>query len=195
MLMPNHFHLVIETPEPTLSAGMQWLLATYWQWFNMRHGRTGHLFGDRFHSFLIHQDVNLSEFSRYVVFNPVRAEMVKRPEDYRWSSYRATAGLEKAPEWLAIGRVRPLFVDVRDWRYHVSRENQRCQPSNHAFSSQSDELRPFCHIFVERTGRSCFCLMCSVSRPSMSLSKQPSRPQSLTARVLTFIVGFSGSRS
>lgn len=82
--MSNHFHLVVETPEPTLSAGMQWLLATYSQWFNKRYGRTGHLFGDRFHSFLIDSNTYLSEVSRYVVLNPVRTKIVTRQEDYRW---------------------------------------------------------------------------------------------------------------
>ena len=116
VLMSNHIHLVAETPEPTLSAGMQWLLGTYSQWFNKKHGRSGHLLGGRFHSFLIDKDAYLSEVLRYVVLNPVRAKMVERPELYRWSSYRATAGLQAAPSWLALDRVRPLFVDVPDWQ-------------------------------------------------------------------------------
>jgi putative transposase len=116
VLMSNHIHLVAETPDPTLSAGMQWLLGTYSQWFNKKHRRSGHLFGDRFHSFLIDKDAYLSEVVRYVVLNPVRAKMVERPELYPWSSYRATAGLEAAPAWLALDRVRPLFVDVPDWQ-------------------------------------------------------------------------------
>jgi REP-associated tyrosine transposase len=115
-LMSNHFHLVVETPTPTLSAGMQWLLGTYSQWFNKKHKRSGHLFGDRFHSFLIDQDAYLTEVVRYVVLNAVRAKIVERPELYRWSSYRATAGLEAAPPWLAIDRLKPLFVDLPDWQ-------------------------------------------------------------------------------
>src|ERR1700682_3994745 len=78
VLMSNHFHLVLETPSPTLSAGMQWLLRAYSQWFNKKHKRSGHLFGDRFHSFLIDSDTYLTGVARYVVLNPVRALLAER---------------------------------------------------------------------------------------------------------------------
>jgi REP element-mobilizing transposase RayT len=116
VLMSNHFHLVIETPSPTLSAGMQWLLGSYCKWFNNKHGRMGHLFGDRFHSFLIDKDSYLTAVARYVVLNPVRADMVDRPEPFRWSSCRATAGLESPPEWLAVDRMQPLFGEAGEWQ-------------------------------------------------------------------------------
>jgi putative transposase len=115
VLMSNHFHLVVETPTPTLSDGMQWLLASYSQWFNKRHKRSGHLFGDRFHSFLIDRESYLTQVVRYVVLNPVKARMVERPELYRWSSYRATAGLEAPPEWLALHRLQPFFGEPQNW--------------------------------------------------------------------------------
>jgi REP element-mobilizing transposase RayT len=102
VLMTNHFHLVIQTPGPNLSRGMQWLNGTYAAWFNHRHKRAGHLFQGRFHAFLVEKEAYFAELLRYVVLNPVRAKMVERPEDYRWSSYRATAGLESAPAWLDI---------------------------------------------------------------------------------------------
>ena len=102
VLMTNHFHLVIQTPEPNLSRGMQWLNGTYAAWFNHRHQRAGHLFQGRFHAFLVEKEGYLAELLRYVVLNPVRAKMVERPEDYRWSSYRATAGLEMAPAWFDV---------------------------------------------------------------------------------------------
>ena len=116
VLMSNHFHLVLETPSPTLSAGMQWLLGSYSQWFNKKHKRSGHLFGDRFHSFLIDKDSYLTEVVRYVVLNPVRAHMVERPELYRWSSYRATAGLETPPAWLDLSRLEPFFGEPQHWQ-------------------------------------------------------------------------------
>jgi REP element-mobilizing transposase RayT len=102
ILMTNHFHLVIQTPDPNLSRGMQWLNGTYAAWFNHRHQRTGHLFQGRFRAFLVEKEAYFAELLRYVVLNPVRAKMVERPEDYRWSSYRATAGLEAAPAWLDV---------------------------------------------------------------------------------------------
>ena len=105
VLMSNHYHLVFETPRATLSRGMQWLNGVYSQRFNKRHNRVGHLFQGRFQSFLIEADQYLNEVLRYVVLNPVRAGMVARPEDYRWSSYRAIAGYEPSPDWLATGSV------------------------------------------------------------------------------------------
>src|SRR5260370_19760894 len=111
VLMSNHFHLVLETPEHlTLSEGMQWLNGTYADWFNRKYKRVGHLFQGRFKSFLIEKEADLLEVLRYVVLNPVRAGMVERPEAYRWSSYRATAGVEAAPEWLDVDAALALFA-------------------------------------------------------------------------------------
>jgi hypothetical protein len=79
---------------------MHWLNGTYAGWFNRQYDRWGHLFGGRFKAFIIEKETYFAEVLRYVVLNPVRAKMVDRPEKYRWSSYRATAGLDDAPEWL-----------------------------------------------------------------------------------------------
>ena len=109
VLMTNHFHLVLQTPDPNLSRGMQWLNGKYAGWFNRRHKRSGHLFQGRFHSLLIDKEAYLAEVLRYVVLNPVRAAMVAQPGDYRWSSYRATAGLEEAPAWLDRDAALAMF--------------------------------------------------------------------------------------
>ena len=108
-LMTNHFHIVIRTVEPNLSKGMQWLNGTYANWYNRIHERCGHLFQGRFKGILIDSETYFADVLRYVVLNPVRAKMCERPEDYRWSSYRATAGLEAAPEWLNVASVYQLF--------------------------------------------------------------------------------------
>ncbi len=111
VLMTNHYHLVIQTPEANLSRGMHWLNGTYAGWFNHRHQRSGHLFQGRFHSFLIERETYLREVLRYVALNPVRAKMVAHPEDYRWSSYRSTAGFEAAYDWLDVPSTLGLFDD------------------------------------------------------------------------------------
>jgi len=98
--MTNHFHLLIETLEPTLSLGMRQLNGVYTQEFNRRHRRTGHVFQGRFKGILVERDAYLLELARYVVLNPVRAKMVRSARDWPWSSYRATAGFEAAPEFL-----------------------------------------------------------------------------------------------
>lgn len=99
-LMDNHYHLLIETPDGNLSLGMRQLNGVYTQLFNKRHQRTGHLFQGRYKSILIQKDSHLLEVCRYVVLNPVRARMVERPEVWKWSSYRATAGRESPPPCL-----------------------------------------------------------------------------------------------
>ncbi len=91
-LMDNHYHLLVETPEGRLAGGMRRLNGVYTQGFNRRHERVGHLFQGRYRSIVVDQESYLLELSRYVVLNPVRAGMVKRVEEWAWSSYRATAG-------------------------------------------------------------------------------------------------------
>jgi putative transposase len=100
-LMSNHYHLVIQTPEPTLARGMQFLNGSYAQATNHRYGRRGHLFGSRYWSGLLESDAHLLEASRYVVLNPVRARLCDAPETWPWSSYLATLGLVPAPSFLA----------------------------------------------------------------------------------------------
>lgn len=98
--MGNHYHLLVETPEPTLSRGMRELNGVYSQRFNVRHGRVGHLMQGRFKGILVERDAHLLELTRYVVLNPVRAGIVHKVGDWPWSNYRATAGLDRAPAWL-----------------------------------------------------------------------------------------------
>jgi putative transposase len=98
--MTNHYHLLLETPQPTLSRGMRQLNGVYGQRFNRRHGRVGHLFQGRFHAVLVQKESHLLELTRYVVLNPVRAGLVDDPADWPWSSYLCTAASSEAPAWL-----------------------------------------------------------------------------------------------
>jgi len=111
--MGNHYHLLIETPDGNLALGMRQLNGVYTQLFNKRRKRTGHLFQGRYKSILIQKDSHLLEVCRYVVLNPVRARMVPRPEDWKWSSYRATAGLESPAACLTIDWVLGQFSRKR----------------------------------------------------------------------------------
>jgi REP element-mobilizing transposase RayT len=109
-LMRNHFHLVIETPEANLVAGMKWLLGTYTMRFNRRHLLMGHLFSGRYKSLLVGGEGGyLRTVCDYVHLNPVRASVL-RPEEairsFRWSSfpsYLITPG--QRPAWLSVDRV------------------------------------------------------------------------------------------
>ncbi len=112
-LMDNHYHLLIETPEANLVAGMRRLNGVYTQAFNRRHTRVGHLFQGRYKSIVVDKDSYGLELCRYIVLNPVRARMVKHAADWAWSSYRASAGKLAAPDWLIAGWARGL-LDGRD---------------------------------------------------------------------------------
>jgi len=88
-LLPNHVHLLVETPQGNLSKLMQAFQTSYAVYFNRRHGRTGHLFEQRYKAFLVDRDSYLLQVSRYIHLNPVAAKLVARPQAYRWSSYAA----------------------------------------------------------------------------------------------------------
>ncbi|HYV43133.1 MAG TPA: transposase [Thermoanaerobaculia bacterium] len=112
-LMGNHYHLLVETPLGKLSRGIKAVNGRYAQWFNRRHGRRGHFWEARFRSVLVQKESHLLELHRYIVLNPVRARLVERARDWRWSSYRATAGLEAAPDWLAVDWTLSQFARGR----------------------------------------------------------------------------------
>ncbi len=108
-LMSNHYHLMIETPQSNLSKGMRQLNGMYTQRFNRAHQRVGHVFQGRYKSIVVDKDAYLLELSRYIVWNPVAARMVKEVGDWAWSSYRATAGDEQIPEFLTVDWVLEQF--------------------------------------------------------------------------------------
>src|SRR5580692_9798099 len=110
-LMPNHFHLVLETPQANLVVGMKWLLGTYTGRFNRRHKLFGHLFSGRYKSLIVDGSGTgyLKTVCDYVHLNPVRAKMIP-PEaklaGYRWSSFRLyLMSARKRPPWLCVGRL------------------------------------------------------------------------------------------
>ncbi|MGA2140091.1 MAG: transposase [Verrucomicrobiia bacterium] len=132
VLMRNHYHLLVQTPQANLSAGMQWLGVSYTIGFNRRRGRVGHLFQGRFHASVLEEGA-APEVSRYLHLNPVRVkrlglskleqrrqavgmsgvpqatvvrERIRQLREFRWSSYRGYVGLQKPPDWLST---RPVL--------------------------------------------------------------------------------------
>lgn len=123
-LMGNHYHLLIETPDGNLSKGMKHLNSVYTQTFNKRHKRVGHLFQGRYKAILIQKESHLLEVCRYIVLNPVRANIVKLPTDWKWSSYQATAGKEKPypclkPDWILGQFSKKRKIAERKYREFV----------------------------------------------------------------------------
>jgi REP element-mobilizing transposase RayT len=99
-LMGNHYHLLVETPQPNLSVTMQWLNVSYATYFNRNQDRSGHLFQGRFKAILIDVDAYLKHLSRYIHLNPVRAGIINAPGQYRWSSYPSFIGEQLSPKFL-----------------------------------------------------------------------------------------------
>jgi putative transposase len=101
-LMTNHYHLLLQTLEDSLSRTMQYLNSVFASWFNRKYRHSGHLYQGRFHSIPVETDAYFTTVARYIDLNPVRAGMVQLPEDYPWSDYTH----------LVSGKPQPL-VDSR----------------------------------------------------------------------------------
>lgn len=124
VLMGNHFHLLLETPEPNLVAGMKWTLGVYAQGWNRRRERKGHVFQGRYKAVVVNGEESGGSYFKivadYIHLNPVRAGWVggetgKRLKSWRWSSYGVYAG-NKRPDWLETGRVLGAFRLAEDSR-------------------------------------------------------------------------------
>ena len=112
-LMSNHYHLLVETPDPNLSQAIKWINVSYAAYFNRKRRRKGHLFQGRFKSILVDADEYLTHMSRYIHLNPLRAEIVDLLQEYRWSSYLAIIGKVKVPDWLETDWLLSLFGKKR----------------------------------------------------------------------------------
>jgi len=112
-LMSNHYHLALETPLANLPVAMRQLNGLYAVRFNRRHDRVGHVFQARYRAILVERETYLLNVCRYIVRNPVRAGICADPADFRWSSYRQTAGLGRRRGFLASGAVLGLFGNER----------------------------------------------------------------------------------
>ena len=131
VLMGNHYHLLVETPEPNLVAGMKWLQGTYTQRYNARHGCFGHLFQGRYKAVLVDGRAEENYFqvvSTYIHLNPARAGLIRIGAEplkrYRWSSYPwylNRAG--KRPPWLhteqVLGSLRLEPTDTRGYAAYI----------------------------------------------------------------------------
>ena len=137
-LMGNHYHLLIETPEANLSRGMRQLNGIYTQKFNWKRRRSCHLLQGRYKAIIVDKDEYLLELARYLMLNPVRAGMVQSADAYAWSSYRATIGKEKAPEFLTT-----------DWllsRFDGKRKRAQRRFADFVQSVMKDEKTPWSEL-------------------------------------------------
>lgn len=94
-LMSNHVHILVKANDSHIGRFIGRINAMYAKWFNDKYKYVGHLFQDRYYAELIENDMQLLTASRYIHLNPVRARIVKNPQEYQWSSYTMVLGQKK----------------------------------------------------------------------------------------------------
>jgi putative transposase len=109
-LMNNHYHLLLTTPKPNISAGMCLLNGHYARTFNETHRVSGHVFERRFHAVVVTSERHLVVLSAYIALNPVVAGSCSRPEDYEWSSYAYVVRGDRALPFLSPDRLLTHFA-------------------------------------------------------------------------------------
>ncbi len=113
-LMPNHVHLLVESSSEPLAKFMQGLQQSYSQYYNLRHRKTGHVFQGRYKAIVCEKDEYLLQLIRHIHLNPVRADLVRRPIEYPWSSYGIYLGAAgNRLDLVAPGRIVSLFGPTR----------------------------------------------------------------------------------
>jgi REP element-mobilizing transposase RayT len=128
VVMPNHFHLLVETPQPNLGRGMLILNGSYARRYNARYDHVGHVFQTPYSSKLVLTDAHFVESCRYIVNNPVRAGLCARPDQWRWTSYHGMAGLSFPPDFLHLARLRAAFDSPEEFATFTAAKNMS---SNH----------------------------------------------------------------
>lgn len=112
-MLGNHYHLLVETPQPNLPAGMRQLNGVFTQRYNCRRSRCGHLFQARYKAVLVEAEPHLLQAVRYLAWNPVRAGLSGEPAGWRWSSYPALLGLVPRPIFLTTDWILRQFGHER----------------------------------------------------------------------------------
>ena len=112
-LISNHYHLLVETPDANLSQGMRQLNGVFTQSMNRKHHRVGHLFQGRYKAILVDKSTYLLELCRYIVLNPMRANMASSPEEWPWFSWNCMLGNVESPVWLSTDTLLVQFAKDR----------------------------------------------------------------------------------
>ena len=149
-LMDNHYHLLMETPKPNLSIGMRQLNDIYTQAFNRRHRRVGHLFQGRYKAILVQKESHFLELCRYVVLNPLRVKAKGRVEEWKWSSYRATAGLVPVPGFLTVEWILSQFGAQRSKAQARYRDFVKDGLGDHPWEKLQGQIYLGSEEFIER---------------------------------------------
>ena len=111
VLMSNHYHLLIKTNRQNLSKIMHYINGSYTTYFNLKRGKSGHLFQGRYKSLVVDADSYFQELTRYIHLNPIRAKVVENPGDYKWSSYKAYIGRKRKDKYIDKQEIRK-YIDI-----------------------------------------------------------------------------------
>jgi putative transposase len=133
-LMPNHYHMLVQTPDANISRSMRHLNGVFTQRYNRRHRCDGQLFRGRYKSIIIDADSYLLQAVRYIHRNPLRAELVDTLDNYKWSSHKGYLSMSEKWDWLSKNYILALLSKNRkDWlRYYrrwvsVADEDEVCK--------------------------------------------------------------------
>jgi REP element-mobilizing transposase RayT len=178
----THFHAIVTTPHANLSEFMQHWEGEYAKYSNWRHGRVGHLFQGPFRRVMIQNDLQLFTAAWYVFTNPVAGGMVRRPEQWKWSTYAATAGLAPLPEYLSIDWLETLLPAES---LKASQELlRRCMAAPYPIGAYLDAVNPTCqaalrsYTFERLQSIPQPCSYRTLMRPSLDeLFQQHQRPE------------------
>lgn len=135
-LMPNHYHLLINTPKPNLSRSMRHLNGVYTQRFNRRHKKDGHLFRGRFKAILVQEDEYLTHLIRYIHLNP--ANLTSKLSDYPWTSHKQYLKAQDEKAWLCVRLGLSFFAHKTAAALKAYRQfiEQGVDPKTEAFYAQ-----------------------------------------------------------
>jgi REP element-mobilizing transposase RayT len=168
-LVPNHYHLLLRCPSGGLSTAMQHISSVYTRHTNDRVGRDGPLFRGRFHSIVVDDDVYAKWAFRYIHLNALDVRDVRRPEDYRWSSYRAYLGHRTPPPFMNTSVMSDLFDGDTDRIRSFTTGNERPIPRHlRAFVQSAIAIDDIAHGFdagthAQRLERTILTLLVEVS--------------------------------
>ena len=129
-LMPNHYHLLAQTPDGNISRAMRHVNGVYTQRFNRRHGSDGPLFRGRYKAIVVSADIHLLQLVRYIHRNPVKVDLAAKIEDYLHSSHKGYLSVAKKWDWLHKEFIYSLLTDkkstwIRIYRQFLSVDNDK----------------------------------------------------------------------
>jgi len=176
VLMSNHYHLLLRTHHANIKKAMHWFGTTYTRRYNIRPSRSGHLFQGRYKSILVQNDAYLLRLSCYIHRNPLRAGVVDRLADYRWSSYLCYGYGRKGPEWLSTDLILSQFKGLDKHRRYREKVQKYAKEEKQLLEDLRHGLFWGSQHFVERIRKQHLPSKIDSSVPQQTQSAKPSDP-------------------